>query len=216
MHGRTVILVSHHVQLCAPGASYVVALENGRVAFQGDRDSFLSSGVLNTLVQSGATDANDELEETAVADVEDLIAEKELSDDGGGPSSETTSTAAASETETKPEKPKAPRKLVEEETRAVGHISRGHLDGVYQCVWWSILLGSILHSSSARRSESCGRKWMAAVRHKAAYMIPSLIELLYIAFGQDLRSRLKNRNPRRSTSRSMLLYVPSIRSFVII
>ena len=32
MRGRTVILVSHHVQLCAPGASYIVALDNGRGA----------------------------------------------------------------------------------------------------------------------------------------------------------------------------------------
>lgn len=124
MRGRTVILVSHHVQLCAPGASYVVTLENGRVAFQGDRDSFLSSGVLSTLIQSGVADASDEHEETTIADVEELLPEKESSDDSGGPSSETTSTVAASETETKPEKRKAPRKLVEEEKRAVGHISK--------------------------------------------------------------------------------------------
>lgn len=32
MKGRTTVLVSHHVQLCAPGAKYIVALENGRDA----------------------------------------------------------------------------------------------------------------------------------------------------------------------------------------
>ena len=124
MRGRTIILVSHHVQLCAPGASYIVTLENGRVAFQGDRDAFMSSGVLNTLVQSGAADASDEHEETAVADVEELIPEKESSDDSRGPSSETTSTVAVSEPETKPEKRKPPRKLIEEEKRAVGRIGK--------------------------------------------------------------------------------------------
>ncbi|KZT70050.1 P-loop containing nucleoside triphosphate hydrolase protein [Daedalea quercina L-15889] len=125
MCGRTIILVSHHVQLCAPGANYIVALENGRVAFQGDRDAFRSSGVLNTLVQSGAADTNDDTEETAVADVEELVLEKESSDDNGGHSSETASTAAASEAEAKPEQlRKAPRKLIEEEKRAVGHISK--------------------------------------------------------------------------------------------
>jgi len=53
MRGRTVILVSHHVQLCAPGASYIVALDNGRVQFQGTVIRFKTSGVMNGLVQSG-------------------------------------------------------------------------------------------------------------------------------------------------------------------
>lgn len=124
--GRTVILVSHHVQLCAPGASYIVALENGKVAFQGDRNAFRSSPVLNTLIQSGAADAADDMEEIIVADVEELIAEKEKepSDENGGHSSEAPSIVAASETETKPEQRKAPRKLIEEETRAVGHVGK--------------------------------------------------------------------------------------------
>ena len=147
MRGRTIILVSHHVQLCAPGAGYIVTLENGRVAFQGDKDAFLSSGVLNTLIQSGAADASDEHEETAVADVEELIPEKESSDDSGGPSSETTSTVAASEPETKPEKRKPPRKLIEEEKRAVGHINKDiWMAYINACGGWSywILFGVAL------------------------------------------------------------------------
>ena len=122
MRGRTVILVSHHVQLCAPGASYIVALDNGHLQFQGNRDGFISSGVLQSLSQSGATDTSDEKEETLVPGIEELAENHSL------PSAnlETSSTiaAATAEPETKPEVKKVARKLVEEEKRAVGRISK--------------------------------------------------------------------------------------------
>ncbi|OBZ67977.1 ATP-dependent bile acid permease [Grifola frondosa] len=124
MRGRTLILVSHHVQLCVPGASYIVALDNGRVQFQGDRDSFRASGVLSTLVQSGATDPADDKEETTVPDVEEIAAvETKSSRATTEHDSDTSSTNVATppESEEKPEQ-KAPRKLVEEEKRAVGRI----------------------------------------------------------------------------------------------
>ncbi|KAH9947499.1 multidrug resistance-associated ABC transporter [Amylocystis lapponica] len=131
MRGRTVILVSHHVQLCVSGASYIVALDNGRVQFQGDQTNFRSSGVLNTLVQSGAADPADDKAEPAVHDVDEMIPEKEQSNATTERSSETSSTVAATTTdvvtadpEAKPEQKKAPRKLIEEEKRAVGRISK--------------------------------------------------------------------------------------------
>ncbi|KAI0918434.1 hypothetical protein AcV5_002428 [Taiwanofungus camphoratus] len=126
MRGRTVILVSHHVQLCAPSAGYIVALDNGRVIFEGNRDAFRSSDVLNTLVQSGATDSTDDKEETAVTGVEEAISEKNLPNGNGEGSSETTSTSGttAIDPEVKPEKNKVPRKLIEEEKRAVGRIGK--------------------------------------------------------------------------------------------
>jgi ABC-type multidrug transport system ATPase subunit len=112
MQGRTVILVSHHVQLCSPGASYIVALDNGRVQFAGNNDGFQKSGVLRTLIQT--TDAADAKEEETV--------EEKIEQDVG-PSSETSSTTvAAPQSETKVKKP--PRKLVEEEKRAVGRIGK--------------------------------------------------------------------------------------------
>ncbi|RDB27902.1 ATP-dependent bile acid permease [Hypsizygus marmoreus] len=113
MQGRTVILVSHHVQLCVPGASYIVALDNGRVQFAGDRDSFQNSDVIRTLVQSIEV-VGDSKEDDVVEDV----LEKEVL-----PSSESSSTIAAPSTEVKIER-KPPRKLVEEETRAVGRIGK--------------------------------------------------------------------------------------------
>jgi len=111
MQGRTVILVSHHVQLCAPGASYIVALDNGRVQFEGSRDSFQNSAVMRTLVHStDTTNGKDQIAE--------VLEEKDEADQ----TSESSYTIAAP-SEVKAEK-KPPRKLVEEETRAVGRISR--------------------------------------------------------------------------------------------
>lgn len=46
MRGRTIVLVTHHVGLCIKGASYVVALKDGRVAGAGDPQAVMRSGVL--------------------------------------------------------------------------------------------------------------------------------------------------------------------------
>ncbi|KAI0821920.1 multidrug resistance-associated ABC transporter [Trametes gibbosa] len=128
MRGRTLILVSHHVQLCAPGAKYIVALDNGRVQYSGTYEQFGSSGVLNTLVQSGAADPADDKEETKVEKVEEIIeaADSNTAHDSTEATSETSSTIAPTtpaDTDVKPNK-KAPRKLIEEEKRAVGRIGR--------------------------------------------------------------------------------------------
>ncbi|KAJ7654642.1 multidrug resistance-associated ABC transporter [Mycena polygramma] len=111
MQGRTVILVSHHVQLCAPGARYVVALDNGRVQFQGSRDEFQSSGVMNGLVQSTTATAelHDVKEEAAIEALD-------IPDKDSG--SVDTTAAAPSTTEKKP-----PRKFFEDEQRAVGRVA---------------------------------------------------------------------------------------------
>lgn len=124
MKDRTVILVSHHVQLCAPGASYVVALDNGRLQFQGNQADFMASDVLQSLTQSGATDPADEKGEAAVKEIEE-IAETSAADKSGDVS-DTNSTAAVTvvDVDVKPEQKKAPRKLIEEEKRAVGRIGQ--------------------------------------------------------------------------------------------
>lgn len=125
MHGRTIILVSHHVQLCAPGAKFIVALENGQVQFQGDIDAFETSGVKDGLVQS-ETNVKEEKEDDAPAIIEDVVpSPSESSNDGTELPSETSSTVATSvASDSKPKMKKPPRKLVEEETRAVGRISK--------------------------------------------------------------------------------------------
>jgi hypothetical protein len=140
MRGRTVILVSHHVQLCAPGAKYIVALDNGRVQFQGDRDAFYSSGVLNKLVQSGTSGAREDAEEATVSTAED-IADKKSALVSSDSTSETTIVIGS-----EPAKAdrKAPRKLIEEEKRAVGRIGRdvwhAYLGACGQHWYWTIFI----------------------------------------------------------------------------
>jgi ABC-type multidrug transport system ATPase subunit len=132
MRGRTVILVSHHVQLCAPGASYIVALENGRVLFKGDPGGFQSSGVMQSLTHSGAVESTGREEAEAVVhetNEELLLGEK---DDGGGSSTPNTEIPSENDSlggvisvyEHLVQKKKGPRKLVEEEARAVGRVGR--------------------------------------------------------------------------------------------
>jgi ABC-type glutathione transport system ATPase component len=124
MQGRTVILVSHHVQLCAPGASYIVALDNGRVQFHGDYREFQASGVMDGLVQSGQSEKKDG---NGAATVEETIPDVTYMEPSSAashtePSSESSSTTVSAEA--KLEIKKVPRVLVEEEKRAVGRVSR--------------------------------------------------------------------------------------------
>ncbi|KAJ7126325.1 P-loop containing nucleoside triphosphate hydrolase protein [Mycena epipterygia] len=114
MKGRTVILVSHHVQLCAPSAAYVVALDNGRLLFSGNREAFQNSDVMKGLAQS--TTANEE-EQTEVA-IETLPAVQPKGDGAD----DSQSTAASSPVGNKQEK-NPPRKLIEEEARAIGRVA---------------------------------------------------------------------------------------------
>ncbi|KAG0704981.1 multidrug resistance-associated ABC transporter [Suillus ampliporus] len=127
MQGRTVILVSHHVQLCLTGASYVVALDNGHLLFAGGREDFEASPVKSTLVQTmgssgkkqGAASTSRNPSVPADHSPVATIVEDDAEPD---PISETSSTVI-----NEPQAPverKAPRKVVEDEKRAVGRVSR--------------------------------------------------------------------------------------------
>ncbi|KAK7042717.1 ATP-dependent bile acid permease [Favolaschia claudopus] len=107
MEGRTVILVSHHVQLCVPGAGYVVALDNGQVQFQGSGMDFERSEAMRGLVHSSAAEMQAVKEEHTV----ESIVQQTLDD--------TSITAPpTSEVGRKP-----PRKFVEDEGRAIGRVA---------------------------------------------------------------------------------------------
>lgn len=124
MHGRTVILVSHHVQLCAPGASYIVALDNGQVQFHGDHRGFQASGVMDGLVQSGQPEEKDG---NGAAIVEEITPDVIYTEPSSAASHTEPSSGSSSTTvpgEAKLEIKKVPRMLVEEEKRAVGRVSR--------------------------------------------------------------------------------------------
>lgn len=148
MKGRTVILVSHHVQLCAPGAAYVVALDNGRVQFEGSKDDFYASGAIASLVQSAQTETETKDDDKKDKELLEAAEERILADQ---PQSETSSTVASTPASVKLEK-KPARKLVEEEKRAVGRISRDIWETyIWACGsgWYWLLFIGILAVASA-------------------------------------------------------------------
>ena len=161
MRGRTVILVSHHVQLCAPGASYIVALENGRVLYKGDPDGFKSSGVMQSLAHSGTVESTGQDEAEAVVretNEELLLGEKDY---GGGSSTPNTEIPSENDSlggvttvdENPAQKKKGPRKLVEEEARAVGRVGRTVWETYYKACggvsyWLIFLLAFVLAAVS--------------------------------------------------------------------
>lgn len=114
MRNRTIILVSHHVQLAASEAKYVVALDNGRVQYEGDGASFQNSPVLRDLVQSsGDVEIDDTADEGGVPEAQAEIDDRdEVSESGNATEKLTTAVL-----EKKPA-----RKLVEDETRALGRV----------------------------------------------------------------------------------------------
>ncbi|KAF7296399.1 Multidrug resistance-associated ABC transporter protein [Mycena chlorophos] len=147
MRNRTVVLVSHHVQLCAPDAKYVVALDNGKVQFAGDYGGFKRSGVMGGLVQNDAAEAEKEdAKEEAV--IETKLAPKEPDAD-------------ADAEPTKPEgemTKKTPRKYIEEEQRAVGHVSwsvwQAYINAAGGAAYWTLFFVVFLSAALARIAES--------------------------------------------------------------
>ncbi|KAJ7843082.1 putative ATP-binding cassette transporter [Mycena olivaceomarginata] len=59
IRGRTVILVSHHIRLCAEGAAYIVALDRGTAEFQGRATEFRQSEIFRRLLQTKSSSAAD-------------------------------------------------------------------------------------------------------------------------------------------------------------
>ncbi|TFK32340.1 multidrug resistance-associated ABC transporter [Crucibulum laeve] len=115
--GRTIILISHNVQLCGPGAGYIVALDHGRVSFSGSWTDFEGSPIMHSIIY------NKSISETKFKDgnrqsIIDSYSETEddaLEEDSLEPGPEILTFA--------PTKPTS-RRFIEEEKRAIGRISR--------------------------------------------------------------------------------------------
>jgi ABC-type multidrug transport system fused ATPase/permease subunit len=133
MLNRTTILVSHHLQLCVPGAGFIVTLDNGQVVFQGDSSEFASSTIMQNLLHTNnmPSDVKEEEESRSIA--------------------EETETVAAKLTPSKA--PGSSRVLVEDEKRAVGTISRDTWYPYFRSYggpfFWSLLSLSYILASLA-------------------------------------------------------------------
>lgn len=151
MEGRTIVLVSHHIQLTARGAEYVVGprptildrhkltslvcqveLENGRVKYEGDAATFLADPRFKTLEEEDGIE-----EKTAEAAAKAVKSPPQAKNKRLELVSESTfvsETSSASEAESESDSDgadeaatklanKPARKLIEDETKAVGHVA---------------------------------------------------------------------------------------------
>lgn len=122
---RTVILVTHQVQLVVQSAAKVVMLNEGKVQFDGDSTTFTNSDLYNGLIEEEEHEQKKEVGKDGIAD-----------DSAPGSSAETSlNTTPATTAPPSPslndkkdlpaeESPKKPKKLVEEEKRAKGAVLR--------------------------------------------------------------------------------------------
>lgn len=116
---RTVILVTHQVQLVAQSAAKIVMLNEGKVQFDGDSTTFMNSDLYNGLIEEVEQEQQKENGKDGIE-----------SDSAPGSSAETSldttpaTTAPPSPQLKADDSPKKPKKLVEEEKRAKGAVLR--------------------------------------------------------------------------------------------
>ncbi|KZO97554.1 multidrug resistance-associated ABC transporter [Calocera viscosa TUFC12733] len=171
--GRTVILVSHHVQLCLPGASYVISLDNGHLQFTGKPDDFRVSGIMEGLEKEKLTaEELKKAEELAKVETIEQVAEEvvkeEKEGETGATSESTTSTAVPNSPSSDVKKviKKVPRKVVEEERRAVGRIgTKVWLLYVHACgnwLYWSLFILALLSGAAMPVAENLWLRFWSA------------------------------------------------------
>jgi hypothetical protein len=143
-----------------------VTLDNGRVLYKGDLHGFESSGVMHSLAHSGAVESTgrDEAEAVVRETKEEILLEEK--DDGGGSSTPNTEIPSEDDfidgvtsiDDDPALKKKGPRKLVEEETRAVGRVGRpvweAYIKACGGVSYWVIFAVSFLLASVSPIAEN--------------------------------------------------------------
>ncbi|KZT66167.1 hypothetical protein DAEQUDRAFT_813713 [Daedalea quercina L-15889] len=109
---RTVILVTHHVELVLPGAHYLVRMLDGRIDTQGTLKDLRARGLLDDITHDESVEAHKEEEKV---EAEEKAKEPNAEIDAEAPEDE--------EEDAKPDKKdKKPRKLIEDEKRETGSV----------------------------------------------------------------------------------------------
>jgi hypothetical protein len=117
---RTVILVTHHIKLLVPVAAHVVLLDNGDVKYSGPVKGFVEAGHMEELDETeddGAVSTSTQLQ----PEIEGVLEGSQMGMAGG--LAEADSKKKDNAENAVPARP--PRKLVEDEARQTGGISRG-------------------------------------------------------------------------------------------
>jgi ABC-type multidrug transport system fused ATPase/permease subunit len=163
MKGRTVILVTHHVKMCLPSASYIIELNTGNIERQGRVKDLQQNGVLDAILSEIVTqnendedDAGKDEQEQAKEEYNeaDIVPESRASGQGtpsgsnvdGAPNE--TDPASKTKDSTKPKwrlSIAEMGKLVDEEARATGRVSWGTYKTYIQAAgYWSWILTVLL------------------------------------------------------------------------
>ncbi|KAI0357033.1 multidrug resistance-associated ABC transporter [Trametes cingulata] len=132
---RTVILVTHHVDLVLPGAHYLVRMLDGRIDTQGTIKDLRARGMLDDIARVEEIEAHKEEQAVEAAKEEE------------NPNAEIDAEANGAATPVAPEGKKKPRKLIEEEHRETGSV-KWHIYNTYlkaSSYWtWGILFTLII------------------------------------------------------------------------
>ena len=135
--GRTVILVSHQIQLCSAEAAYIVVLDNGNIQFEGSKEGFYRSGHFHSFLTPTSPE-ND--------------ADNKISLDDASNQGESLGTAFTlpATTLSEPEK-KTPRKLIQPEGREEGHVKweiwRSYIRACGNSIYWSLFFAVFIGAS---------------------------------------------------------------------
>jgi ABC-type multidrug transport system ATPase subunit len=126
MKGRTVVLVTHHVEICLPFAHSLIRVLDGRVDISGSVEDLRARGELSAIV--AIEEASHSNEETVIPPTPSGSEGKEMSEEeamaGAKDDDSKSSTVkdAASEQTVEAPKKKEARRLVKDEERAVGNV----------------------------------------------------------------------------------------------
>lgn len=135
MENRTRVLITHHVKLCITGSAYIVHIDEGRATLHGTPDKLRQSGELLKIIESEEEQIEDEGDEEGKPIEDTLPAHVEVQKDK-----------------------KAPRVLVEEETRATGMVKirlyQMYFAMVGSPIFWTILAAVIFGSRGLDIAES--------------------------------------------------------------
>ncbi|KAF8890823.1 multidrug resistance-associated ABC transporter [Gymnopilus junonius] len=150
---RTVVLVTHHVELVLPGAHYLVRMLDGRIDTQGTVADLRARGLLEGIERDSSTDVPIEKQFERQAEV---IAVEEIM-----------------EVESKPlNKTKKPRKLIKDEHRETGGVKwsiyKSYLKASSYWIWGILACIVIINQFIGIAEKLWVRTWGEAYRNETA------------------------------------------------
>ncbi|KAL7326011.1 hypothetical protein PS15p_208405 [Mucor circinelloides] len=173
MEGRTRILITHHVGLCIQEASYVVHLEHGRINLCGSPQELEAQGTLESILDDVVAPTDDEEPDTIEEEVQQLDPELAKPADLKNPNANSNT---------------APKQLIKEETRNVGHIKtrlyKLYFNALGGSVYWVIVFAFIFGSRALDIAESWWiKKWVAS--NEPSNMANTIMEKAHYFFMQQ-------------------------------